>query len=389
MTVRISAIVILLCSLGSCKKDQDNAFQVIDTNADMITPTKLSEVFIKTNQINLESTTPLINYIDRVFKTKDYIFVCDGAIEQSRILQFDCKGRFIKQIGSNGHGPGEYIHGADFTIDTSKNNVFVSADNKILCYDFDGRFIRSINTNIGKDWTSSIKFMTFIEEQLWSFEDKTIPADNKSFKWKYIGILIRYNEQLQVVDTTTILEAYYKLDLFGGTGGYILSNLKEKRYVYYPIGPPEPFLRDTLFEFRDFKKIPVLKFDFTDVLVVNENTAINNTSSLPDILETAHKIRNITIDNICRTSRFVFVNYFNDKYKRFLFCYDIEQDKGYNMSEGFTDDLFGTGLTVSLMPLDLKNGGFCFVKEGFEVEGIVDGIGEDSNPVIFYVRTKE
>jgi hypothetical protein len=49
----------------------------------------------------------------------------------------------------------------------------------------------------------------------------------------------------------------------------------------------------------------------------------------------------------------------------------------------------GSTSLINLMPLDLKTGEFCFVKNGFELDGVVDGVNENSNPVIFFVRTKD
>lgn len=58
------------------------------------------------------------------------------------------------------------------------------------------------------------------------------------------------------------------------------------------------------------------------------------------------------------------------------------------MKEGFTDDIYNTGIPA-LKPSDLKHGEFYFIKNGYELDGIMDGVNENSNPVIFFVRTKE
>ncbi|MBN2773292.1 MAG: hypothetical protein JXR31_03515 [Prolixibacteraceae bacterium] len=59
------------------------------------------------------------------------------------------------------------------------------------------------------------------------------------------------------------------------------------------------------------------------------------------------------------------------------------------MSKGFTDDMTGSASVIKLMPIELKTGEFCFVKNGYELDGIMDGVDENSNPVIFFVRTRE
>lgn len=62
--------------------------------------------------------------------------------------------------------------------------------------------------------------------------------------------------------------------------------------------------------------------------------------------------------------------------------------KSYHMPKGFTDDLYGTEGTVNLIPLDLQKGEFCFIKNAYEVEGIIDGIDEYCNPVMFFVKLR-
>jgi hypothetical protein len=132
-----------------------------------------------------------------------------------------------------------------------------------------------------------------------------------------------------------------------------------------------------------------MKLDFSDILSVEEGVKRSMFTMTPQAYDEATlRVRNMTIHNIFRTERFIFSEYhYLDK--PYFFCYDLFNQKGYNMTEGFTDDLFGTGMTVNLIPLNLRNGEFCFVKNGYELEGIIEGANENSNPVIFFIKTKE
>ena len=49
--------------------------------------------------------------------------------------------------------------------------------------------------------------------------------------------------------------------------------------------------------------------------------------------------------------------------------------------------MFGTGI-AEIKPLDLQNEEFYYIKNDYEVEGIVGGIYETSNPVVFFINTK-
>jgi hypothetical protein len=95
--------------------------------------------------IPLETTkSSMLRSINRIELSADYIFISDF----NKLLQFDRKGNFIRQVGSNGRGPGEYINVSDFCIDKDKMKVYVLAWGiyAVLEYDFVGRFIRKVAT---------------------------------------------------------------------------------------------------------------------------------------------------------------------------------------------------------------------------------------------------
>ncbi len=380
---------LLLLIITSCQQKNDNSLLVINTQSNKPSEHYLSEIFDEVGMIKLGTTKPLINYVKKVIKTKEYTFVTDPnpTIGGTRILQFDIEGHFIKQIGSIGHGPGEYFYFRDFTIDTISKRIYIASYNQLMSFDFSGNLMHSSPINVEGVNPFYIIFMTCINEELWSVEQKFMLYKENNDNQIFIAEIIRYNKHLQAIDTTTYLntlqyERYINLYL----GWHCLSNLKEGTYVYCPIPNPEPFLRDTLYQIKDSRLIPALKLDFSEILSVNENITLKNKTQ-QDLLNAADEIRNITIKNIYRTNRYIFVEYIN-KHDPLLLCYDLDQQESYNMEEGFTDDLYGTGIS-EIKPLDLQNGEFYFIKNGYEVEGIIDGINESSNPVIFFIKTKE
>ncbi len=383
----IVAIVIILCTYSSCNKVNEGV-QVVDTDAKNIISAGLSEVFNISNYVILENTVPLINRIGKVIKTKEFIFVLDFAFDGSKVLQFDNRGHYLKQIGSVGHGPGQYYSVADFAIDTINSKVYIASLGSVLCYGFNSEFLNSIIISGEDELHSSVNFITSLEKELWVFTDEMVPLKTENIKWKYYGKLIRFNDRFKVIDTTKILEASLKADWFGGISANILSVLKDNMYVYFPILLAEPFLRDTLYTFNNLQKIPAIKFDFSDILVIDKNIEYN-TSNPQKILEAQLRTRNITIRSIYRTERYVFVNYTNIKFEEFLFCYDLVERRGYHMAGGFTDDLFKTEKIINLIPINLQSGEFCFVKNAYEIEEIYTGVNENSNPVIFFIKTVE
>ncbi len=377
---------LFLVILGNACRNESNSIPVIDTKSDKVEPVNLSVVFKMENQVKLQDTDPLIERIDKVIKTKDFIFVKDLAPD-SRLLQFDKNGNFIKRIGREGNGPGEHRGIGDFAID-DENNVYLKTFRKLLSYDSEGNFLNSCPAEHDKYRFFAIENIIYRDNCLWSFQNKALFPDDSNKHDTYICDLVRYDKSLRPIDTTVLLRAYYNVGIFTYTESFFLSDLGDDTYVYIPVRVAEPFLRDTLYELKGLNKKPVLKFDFSAILSVDASADHKIKKSLEGS-GTGLKVRNLEIIDMIRTRRYVFIHYWimNDD---FLFCYDLEDQRNYNMSEGFTDDMTGSGSVIKqLMPLDLKTGEFCFVKDGYELEGIMDGVNENSNPVIFFVKTKE
>ena len=89
----------------------------------------------------------LIGEVTKIRVSDQFIFILDARIAKS-LYVFDKDGRFVRQIGNLGNGPGEYNTPSDFTIDRKNNVVYIlnSYPNRINKYDATtGRFIQAIN----------------------------------------------------------------------------------------------------------------------------------------------------------------------------------------------------------------------------------------------------
>jgi hypothetical protein len=142
----ISYILLSICS------NSENYGQPISSNTPFTIDIKGEIKNIKTKNLstignNLSyiplETTPkcLIQAIEKVTLTDLYIFVN----ESRRLLQFDNKGIFIRQIGSVGRGPEEYLAVGDFCIDDQKKEISIISAPKLLVFGFDGVFKYSKN----------------------------------------------------------------------------------------------------------------------------------------------------------------------------------------------------------------------------------------------------
>lgn len=380
--MKIFTLLTLLMLLIACKHSDDKILMV-DTHAKVVKQANLSDVFQKGRCVKLDTDDScLISAVSQVNTTQDFIFVS----ENKRLLQFDRSGRLIKQIGSHGRGPGQYNIIRHMAIDSLNERVFISSRN-LLCYHFDGSFIRNLPIIEGEDRATG--YIGFADGYLWAHNMRIGVPDTKG-GFTNLDRFYLFNQQLQNTDSILVREIMLDSEEIAiGGNEYFISDLTSGVYLYCPVLVTEPMLRDTLYKLNGLTVQPIMKLDFSDILSVEEGVKRSMFTMTPQAYDEATlRVRNMTIHNIFRTERFIFSEYhYLDK--PYFFCYDLFNQKGYNMTEGFTDDLFGTGMTVNLIPLNLRNGEFCFVKNGYELEGIIEGANENSNPVIFFIKTKE
>lgn len=90
----------------------------------------------------LELKTPKETIITRIwdiFPTDEFLFI----FSRDGVFQFTKNGDYIRKIGRDGQGPGEYTLAIGTDIDFGKREIVISdVAQKLLFYDFDGNFLR-------------------------------------------------------------------------------------------------------------------------------------------------------------------------------------------------------------------------------------------------------
>lgn len=128
--------------LASCNNsiNSDLPYRIdLENSIRNINSIPLSTLGRKIEYVPLETDSAcLIQNISNVFLTDSLIFVSDN----DRLLKFDKNGKFIKQIGTKGRGPGEYPNLGNFQIDEGNKEIFVISSRIVLIYDFNGNFKR-------------------------------------------------------------------------------------------------------------------------------------------------------------------------------------------------------------------------------------------------------
>lgn len=104
-----------------------------------------STIFKKSYTVFLETNDKsLIRKINRIYKTKDNIFIFDKS--SNKICVFDVQGKYHNKIENIGQGPQEYISVMDFCIDTEKEQIILLCDipYKIMKFTYSGQFVNEI-----------------------------------------------------------------------------------------------------------------------------------------------------------------------------------------------------------------------------------------------------
>jgi hypothetical protein len=134
------------CS-GNKQPNNTGATYVIDLDAveKEDTVINMSSFFKKANTVILEDHDyAIIGNISALQVSEEYIFVLD-TWSAKKLFIFDKTGKYIRQIGSLGQGPEEYLSINDFCLDCKNREIYLldNGGGKVLKYDWDGKYIKS------------------------------------------------------------------------------------------------------------------------------------------------------------------------------------------------------------------------------------------------------
>ena len=361
---RIFYYLLISCILlFSCSDAKQGDLLEIPIDIDKNNSLPLSEIAEDITAIELELTDEsLINpdNVNSIHLFEKYIIVG----QTFKILVFNKDGKFIRSISSRGQGPGEYTGIQSISMDEKNNRLFVNASPKIICYDLNGRLLKETRLFSAED-------INYINNEL------LIIVNNYHNYSKGVysqPVLFHLNDDLQVVDSCTIRDLYME-----GTerGGMILipNNLILKGntsiYIYYGDfffsfdNSTEKILYDTLYRFEKNHLIPDLKLEFKDDKIG----------------------KSISISNIYRSLRYIFTKYNNDNTHRgddCFFCYDTKTGKGYNTQNGFTDDINKIEKRVKIHPLKSDTEMFYYLHTNMKPDDL-----EEPNPTLYIGKLKK
>jgi hypothetical protein len=339
----------------------------------------LSEIIDSMTFIPLETNDKcLIAYVSKcIFSDNHILLYCSVA---RRCYLFSRTGHFITQIGDVGQGPSEYIIVSDLLQLNEQNNQIIIRNlkpNKLLYYDFEGQFIKSVSLNFDPGAFSYHNGFYLL---------KNINEGNTLYTYKIWDE--DFNLLFQKVKPKSFVMNPPNSGVAMGTPfcQYLFNNQVHVR---------ENMLNDTLYRIDDdFSFIPKYvinagKYELTLEMRSNRDIFLREAKSCP------------TVTSIFETKDFLFLNYLLsiERYN----CYYHKKEKNtlyFPSSSGIPND---------------HNGGFDFWPQQMvsdkemmcaysaerllkldklkitdeKLKHVLNSLKEDSNPVIAIVTLKD
>lgn len=166
MTVILSIILAGCSSEKPYTETELNGVKIIENTRRGIDPDfKFSIKHLYTIQNSETDTSFVLNFpgdrndVNSDIDSKLNLYVVDN--KRSRILKFNSSGKFVKDWGRKGQGPGEFPwNPADIFVSDADTTVYVyDASGRLSLFDFEGNFKKFYNIQ-GKNMKASNFFMT-------------------------------------------------------------------------------------------------------------------------------------------------------------------------------------------------------------------------------------
>ena len=359
-------ILLLGFTFLTCRETKMDELPAIPVDVDQNMSLSISAITEEIKAIELELTDESMINPDRILR----ILLSDNHVivaERDKILLFNMDGTFVRSIGNRGQGPGEYVTITNLTVDRKNNRLFVGS-NKIISYDLNGNLLKE--SPVDPD-NMPVKDINYINDELLIMVEQVGKKDSKgSFQH---SVVYKLNEDLQIIDSCTIRDTYFEQTaksahifqnflLFGNDIIFLYySDIYSNRQV-----PSENVLRDTLYTLKNNHLFPELKLKF-------KNDGVDGYGN-----------KFIQLYNVYRSSRYVFAFYRNDVKGGFYhFCYDMKTGTGFNMQDGYTDDINKIEKPLSIRPINTNTELFYYWHTHMSPDDI-----EEPNPTLYIGKLK-
>ena len=286
MSTKTYSIILLLCAIllgGSCSRQVDESAMHcinIEEAIENISEEKLSKYVSSLKYTPIETNdSALLGNIGRNFFTNDsLIFIVSPQVMRC-IHIFTHDGKYIRDIGSKGNGPGEYTGVRSMSVIPEKNALFVEGGVKALSYSLeDGKCISECWIN---------EFFDKSKDVIQSFKGRESVAYNISM-WN----IVHHDGHIYTVAGDNITLEQYFMELMPD---FSLDTLVPMRQTTLGVGMPRVVcgqiylysdninvihgLQDTIYTWENNSLTPRILIDFGNIPSITTMPQIKKTHS--------------------------------------------------------------------------------------------------------------
>lgn len=174
---------------------------------------KLSEIAGDVKIIQLENIPEaMLGNVEDIEFTNDYIFV---KFWQHPVLQFARNGKFIRNIGAKGSGPGEYGTCMKMSVDEKNKKIYIhTAEVSMLIFSFEGEHIKTFSY-------PALGLQRYFN--LWS-RDSMLVSYMEPFRGNESFVFIEHNEKGDTLQAIANHIYWDNNDEFGNLSPFVEQN---------------------------------------------------------------------------------------------------------------------------------------------------------------------
>lgn len=315
---------------------------------------KLSDIAGRVTPVPLETPDGgALRNIRQVRKDGDDLFL----LSENRLLRFDVRGKFVNRIA----GDLNDALIAAYALNTDMSQVVViDSRRNVSRYDYAGNRLSTAGAE--HPWYRLNAF-AFHNGYFWAAAETLVKSDRHPGASLICRNLYRLDAGMKEVSRMT------------------LRTVDAGRYDSIPVNPCiSELLVD---EAGVYAYSP--PFESRHLLEDTLHIVRQKLFQMPD--DDADNGRTACIYPVRKGTRYVISTGSGLDGNRFTFCYDNARYTAHILTEGFRDDVFGTGYITDFQPVDVYSNSYCFVKAGKDLSGkFPERAATSDSPVLFIIN---
>lgn len=394
----LSFFVLLLSCSQQDKASSEKSLLTLSIQADAKQELHLSEVVDSIVDIIPLETTPycLIGWIKRFEENRGVYYICSYSDWQDvRLYIFNPEGEFIRRIGQNGQGPGEYKGLRDYFVQDSI--IKLATAYKTLTYNLDGKLLTERKDSLYPKGIVSLNDGTYISYSRNNLEK------NKLFTL--------VNDQDKPIKSFYEISDPMKELLCSSSSFDYFSKDKEQLYACFS------FSNDTLYHVEKDKVTPYLFIDYGKLAIPKDIKTGENI--LRDITKYEKTNEYRTLGGVKFTANHLIIDTSDEKLGIYLSFY-TKRTKHIKTGKRVVDDLFFKGYSFAIKIIDsfsyytdgnyffyviepkILLNGYSYYKNKLSVDDwklfasqypklvrLCEQLKDDDNPIILKIKLKE